>query len=293
MAPLLLLLLSCGGGSPPGEAAPGEAPPDEAAPDEAPSEGADDPNAMDVGDPHAPPPSDGPFQPLADHGGWSDPGFAAQDDPCPADMVAVPAGAFLSGATPEQVEMAPGWPDPEMYPRAREARRTGAYCIDRHEFPNVAGQPPTVWVGWLQAKEACRLRGRRLCTEDEWARACGGDEGWRFPYGDERVEGRCNDAVEPMGDSRQVWPIGEDHGCVSPYGAWDMDGNVSEFVDAVHDADPEHLRVLRGGTMWIAVYGRGCMARHAHNQDGPTHGDDGFRCCVDARTSTGTTSPGN
>ena len=223
----------------------------------------------------------GPFQPTPDAGGWRDPGLAAAGAPCPGDMAHVPKGSFTSGATPEQVRMALDWPDRWMYPRPRVQRSTGAYCIDLYEFPNVMGQRPTVWVGWAEAKQACVSRGRRLCTENEWTRACGGDEGWLYPYGEEHRPGACNDDVTPMGDYDQTNVAGALGDCESPFGVFDMEGNVSEWVDAAHEEEPGRLRVVRGGTMWQAVYGSTCMSRHAHYEGGPTHGDDGFRCCAD------------
>jgi hypothetical protein len=255
---------------------------------------------VDQGSPEQPePPPDGPMPPAepgpapepesaplpmvppADAGGWADPGPAQPGDPCPADMAHVPAGAFVSGATGEQANINLDWPDPGFGPRPRRSRQTGAYCVDLYEWPNVPGEKPRVWVGWAEAKEACASRGRRLCTEDEWARACGGDQGWLFPYGDTHEPGRCNDAVDPVGDDTKKTGAGALPGCVSPFGAFDMDGNVSEWVDAAHEVDPERGRVVRGGTMWVAVYGHGCMSRHFHHEGGPTHSDDGFRCCAD------------
>jgi hypothetical protein len=227
----------------------------------------------------------GPYIPPADEGGWRDPGLPVEGGPCPADMAFVPAGPFVSGASPEQVRMAADWPDAWMYPRPRRERSTGAYCIDLYEYPNVRGERPTVWVGWAEARKACRSRGRRLCSEDEWVRACAGDEGWLHPYGNEHRPGVCNDAVEPIGDYEQTTGAGTLEGCVSPFGVFDLEGNVSEWVDAAHEADPQRMRVVRGGTMWEAVYGATCMSRHAHHEGGPTHGDDGFRCCADAPAS--------
>jgi len=219
--------------------------------------------------------------PPAQTGGWSEPGPTQAGEPCPADMIHIPEGRFVSGAGDEQVQVDPSWPDPQVHPRERQDRHTDAYCIDVYEYPNVKGEKPWVYVGWAESGQACALRDRRLCDEDEWTRACGGDSGLLFPYGDQHEPKRCNDSVDPVGDESQVAAAGSFPDCVSPWGLMDMEGNVSEWVDAFHEANPERERVVRGGTLWVAVYGHGCMSRHAHHEGGPTHGDDGFRCCRD------------
>ena len=286
LAMISLALLAC---SPAGEAPPSGAPTVPAAAEattdpEPPPDGPVAPAEPGPAPAEEPPPL--PEVPPADAGGWSDPGPTTPDDPCPADMAHVPAGSFVSGATGEQVELNPDWPDKEFQPRKRHERSTAAYCIDLYEYPNVKGELPWVYVGWNPAKQACASRGRRLCSEDEWARACGGDEGWLYPYGDTFEPKRCNDSVDPVGDESQKAGGGAFPDCVSPHGVFDMEGNVSEWVDAVHELDPERARIVRGGTMWVAVYGHGCMSRHSHHENGPTHGDDGFRCCMDPLGAT-------
>ncbi len=201
---------------------------------------------------------------------------------CPEDMVHVPAGAFISGATGEAIDFYPDWPGIEHLPRPRQTRSTGEYCIDRLEYPNVAGEKPRAYVSWDEAKALCRDRGRRLCTEDEWSKACGGEQGWLFPYGDTYQTGLCNaDVTEGVGEARWIRPAGDFPRCESPCGALDLEGNLSEWVDAVPADDDPDLRIVRGGTMWVGVYGRGCMARHRHHHTDASHEDDGFRCCAD------------
>jgi len=190
-------------------------------------------------------------------------------------MVPVPAGEFESGATGEAVGAALEWPEKWNLPRERATRSTEAFCIDALEYPNAPGAEVRVFVGWQDAADLCAAEGKRLCTEDEWTKACAGPEGLLFPYGDTHEPGRCNDEVT-VGDESGKAPAGSFEGCASTYGALDMQGNVSEWVQDPYD---ERMRVLRGGTMWLSIYGQGCMSRHAHMQRGPTHGDDGFRCC--------------
>lgn len=200
------------------------------------------------------------------------------DPLCPEGMEHVPAGAFQAGATGEQVGAAIGWPEPWNLPRARQERTTEAFCIDRYEYPNERGEKPQVFTTFPDAVAACEARGRRLCTEDEWTKACAGPEGSLFPYGDTWKPGTCNDEVE-VGDESGRAKAGANRACVSAYGVYDMQGNVSEWVSDTHEFK-DSFRVLRGGTMWLSIYGQGCMSRHAHEMVGPTHGDDGFRCCV-------------
>ena len=195
---------------------------------------------------------------------------------CPEDMVPIPGGQTPIGASREHVGAA-DWPETWNLPRAVGSEASTSFCMDRYEHPNVIGELPTVWVNWDQAAAACQTQGKRLCKESEWTRACAGELGRDFGYGDVQEPGRCNDAQE-VGDHEALAAIGSHPGCQSAWGVHDLQGNVSEWVDASWADDPSY-KVLRGGTMWTAIYGHGCYSRHAHEGAGPSHGDDGFRCC--------------
>lgn len=199
---------------------------------------------------------------------------------CPADMVWVPAGSFQAGATGDDVALSPYQPDIVRDPRPPGTWETGDFCIDRHEWPG-RGRRPVADVTWLQARVACEALGKRLCSENEWAKACGGALGWLMPYGDLKVMGLCHADVTEEGSYDRVVPAGSVASCRSPYGTLDQEGNVSEWVEDAVRADSDDRWVL-GGTMWPGVYGRGCQARHAHPQVAPVAGDDGFRCCAEA-----------
>ncbi|MCK6530345.1 formylglycine-generating enzyme family protein [Myxococcota bacterium] len=200
---------------------------------------------------------------------------------CPPGMVGVPAGPFTRGGSPEAVSVAPGWPGRAHLPRPVEVRDVGAFCIDRYEHPGRPGALPTRYVPYSTAVKACQDLGRRLCRDDEWAKACQGPDGWLWPYGPEWRQGACNaDAPAGIGDPRLLRPSGSYPACASPYGAMDMEGNVSEWVETT---DPRWAGEawLAGGTLWTGVYGRGCAARHAHGNGQTSTEDDGFRCCAD------------
>ncbi len=200
---------------------------------------------------------------------------------CPADMAFVPGGAFEAGATGDEVGLPDVQPDIVRDPRPRGTFETGEFCIDRYEFPGE-GRRPVADVTWVQARVACELQGKRLCAEDEWVLACGGPLGALFPYGDLPVPGLCHADVFEEGAYDSVVPAGSAPTCLSPYGTFDQEGNLSEWVEDRRVADSTDRWVL-GGTMWPGVYGRGCQARHAHPQVAPVSGDDGFRCCADPR----------
>ncbi len=200
---------------------------------------------------------------------------------CPVDMSYIPAGAFLAGASGEQVELPDYEPDIVRDPRSRGQFLTASYCIDRYEFPG-AGQRPLADVTWVQARVACELRGRRLCSENEWSKACGGVLGWLYPYGDKYVPGLCHADVDEEGEYDRVVNSARRDSCRSPWRTFDMEGNVSEWVEDSRAGAPWDRWVL-GGTLWPGVYGRGCQARHAHPAVAPVAGDDGFRCCLEPK----------
>jgi formylglycine-generating enzyme required for sulfatase activity len=66
--------------------------------------------------------------------------------------------------------------------------------VDRFE-PRATARRDTVpngYVSGLLAERACQNAGKRLCKPDEWASACRGEGGTKFPYGDQYQDGRCN-----------------------------------------------------------------------------------------------------
>ncbi len=95
---------------------------------------------------------------------------------------------------------------------------------------NKAGQP-VVGVNWEDAKAFCGYRGKRLPTEAEWEKAARGPKDNLYPWGNEFDPAKTNfgknhEATMPV-DS---YPEG-----VSYYGAYNMAGNVFEWVSDWYD----------------------------------------------------------
>jgi formylglycine-generating enzyme required for sulfatase activity len=126
------------------------------------------------------------------------------------------------------------------------------------EFPAGAALEPVSGVTWQEAADYCQwLSGKlgvtvRLPTEAEWELAARGTQNLKYPWGDEWDE-RAAAAAETGGRVRAVksYPAGR-----SPYGAYDMAGNVWEWVeDEATDGEGRpktengvKLRVVRGGS---------------------------------------------
>jgi formylglycine-generating enzyme required for sulfatase activity len=87
---------------------------------------------------------------------------------------------------------------------------------------SIAGVHPTACVTWFQAEQACRQSGKRLLTNQEWqAAAAGTPEG---AAGDDGST-QCNTSTVNAAVN-----TGSRSACKSFYGAFDMVGNVDEWV---------------------------------------------------------------
>jgi formylglycine-generating enzyme len=163
------------------------------------------------------------------------------------------------------------------------------------------GALPQAYISQNEAAAACKNAGKRLCTSAEWQQACGGEPKTRYPYGQARQRGACNDegreplasiakdklspdtwGIDPMNDPRlHLVPGGVAHTgrfdrCRSEAGIHDMVGNVHEWTS-------DESGTMRGGYyLDTATLGLGCgYAATAHGRDYHDY-STGFRCCQDA-----------
>ncbi len=156
------------------------------------------------------------------------------------------------------------------------------FKIDRYEYPNIVGEYPLYNVSWYEAQAKCKSKGKRLCSEAEWERACTGMNNHVYPYGNSFDEDKCNTPHQVDGNwgrDRGIAKIGKWKECVSDYGVYDMSGNVWEWVDGVYSSR-EGWRVVKGGSWFQNVNFATCSARYVRYLT-PDYRLDliGFRCC--------------
>ena len=146
----------------------------------------------------------------------------------------------------------------------------------------IPGAQPSRFISWAQARRACQLGGggRRLCSSDEWTLACRGVDDTDYPYAGDYDDAAC-------ADDGAVAPTGSLAGCVSPGGAWDLSGNVAEWVD---DGDVGPFRALGGAFDAGAASDLACPPAVGSTAPSSaivetlatTSRDDvGLRCCAD------------
>jgi eukaryotic-like serine/threonine-protein kinase len=190
---------------------------------------------------------------------------------CPDGMRLVQAGAFRMGTSRD---------DPMMGFDEKLLRKVtvGAFCMDIYEYPNRRGASPKVNVSWTEAARLCEARGRRLCTEEEWEKACKGPGNQRYPYGNTFDASSCNTEDE-LGEDRALASSGRFGKCRSGYGIADLSGNVAEWTASSFAANADRTR--KGGSFALPDHAGRCSARK-NGAPGARDNDVGFRCCADA-----------
>lgn len=180
-------------------------------------------------------------------------------------------------------------------------RRPMRYCVDRYEWPNKKGEVPMLLISWTDAKKTCESIGKRLCTEDEFNFACEGEAMLPYTYGYVRDATKCNidkpyrkrrkklskyekcmekpACKEELAHLDQRLPAGSMPACVSPFGVYDLNGNINEWVYRPGEEYPNRSG-LKGG-WWGPVRGR-CRPTVGFHKEEDYGYEEGFRCCKDA-----------
>lgn len=232
--------------------------------------------------------------------------------PEPGKMILIPAGEFIRGTDNRM---------PDEGPQHR--MNTQAYYIDQYEVTNlqyqkylqatgnkapqhfVNGAPPpgkvdhpVVYVSWFDAKRYCEWAGKRLPSDIEWEKAARGTDGRTFPWGEEFDINKVNSPVRwaNLGVEGDTTPVGAFSGGVSPYGLYDVSGNVWEWTSATYAPYPGNTRksenysvnyrVLKGGSWWDCSFYQCGISAPLYNRSffhpKTMNNSFGFRCAKDA-----------
>lgn len=243
--------------------------------------------------------------------------------PAPEGMVEIPAGSFIMGSNKVDTEGLGGQLGMirPLYQDEHPKRKIflPAFYIDRYEvtqaqykvfsdrtgyrrppvwkngtFPPGRGNHPVTFVSWYDAQSYCRWAGKKLPTEAEWEKSARGPDGLEYPWGNVYEPDRANTGESETNDTV---PVGRFESGKSPYGVYDLIGNVGEWVEDWYRPYPgnsqtsplfgDRLKVIRGGS-WGGGGGHYTMSifyRAAHRLFADPldrFPDTGFRCAKPA-----------
>lgn len=223
----------------------------------------------------------------------------------PADgmvMVYIPAGEFIMGSDEGENNERPAHPvylDAYWIDQTEVTNAMYSVCVNAGNCPPppertylndpVYAEHPVVYLDWDAAQNYCQQMGARLPTEAEWEKAARGADGRTYPWGEdidcEKANfGRCVDDTTPVGS----YEAGR-----SPYGLYDMAGNVWEWTAdwySVHyyetspvenptGAESGMFHTLRGGSWLTGDWNARTSDRYV--DDVPIlRNEIGFRCVI-------------
>lgn len=184
-------------------------------------------------------------------------------------MVWIPRGPLVAGSPEGSL---PRLADEEM---PGEQVILKGYYIDIFPYPNEEGAIPLTNVSRDAALALCAERGKRLCSELEWERACKGPGNHRYEYGEGYRAERCGTGTVPV-----LRPTGIRVACRSEFGVRDLHGGAWEWTssDWGRGTSPG-LSSLRGGNSPDGEVVARCANARAQ-KPALAAGTIGFRCCA-------------
>jgi len=257
--------------------------------------------------------------------------LAAERAKLPAmdEMVPVPAGWFLMGSDKKKDRLAyfTEFPQRKVYLDGFEIAKHEVTTVQFLKFILATDRPPLIdWrydggnfqesmashpvmhVSWFDADAYCRWAGKRLPTEAEWEKAARGEDGRIYPWGNQSagltrsnfgrsgLSGPVRDRPERLMLYPPIISVDKYDNALSPYGVYQMVGNVAEWVADWYDKDyykkaPEKnpkgpakgtQRAFRGGGWIDSTPTVRAAHRNGSNPDTKMNWL-GFRCARDVK----------
>ncbi|HSA64724.1 MAG TPA: SUMF1/EgtB/PvdO family nonheme iron enzyme [Nitrospira sp.] len=257
--------------------------------------------------------------------------LAAERAKLPAhdEMVNIPAGTFIMGSDRKVDRNAypAEFPQRKVYLDAYEIDKFEVTTVqflkfvlatnrqplidwqyDGGNFQETMANHPVMHVSWFDADAYCTWAGKRLPTSAEWEKAARGEDGRIYPWGNEPaglsranfgrtgLSGPVRDRPERLLLYPPIISVDKYENGVSPYGVFQMAGNVAEWTADWYDPayykkapdrnpkGPEKgtQRAFRGGG-WIDSTPTVRPAQRNGTDPNTKMNWLGFRCARDAK----------
>jgi formylglycine-generating enzyme required for sulfatase activity len=196
--------------------------------------------------------------------------IAAERAKLPAhdEMVMIPAGTFIMGSDKKVDRNAypAEFPQRKVYLDAYEIDKFEVTTVqflkfvlaanraplidwqyDGGNFQETMASHPVMHVSWFDADAYCKWAGKRLPTSAEWEKAARGEDGRIYPWGNEPaglsranfgrtgLSGPVRDRPERLLLYPPIISVDKYENAVSPYGLFQMAGNVAEWTADWYD----------------------------------------------------------
>ena len=188
--------------------------------------------------------------------------------PLPSDIPALPAAEGMVEIVSDTYEV--GFSPADDHHISPTTVPLNSFWIDRYQITNAQyeqyitetgvsqpltwpgeGDHPVIGVTWDQALAYCQWANKRLPNEAEWESAGrgAGTVPQLYPWGDDvTAEGQSLRLPD-----QDTYPVGSQSFNQSPFGVFDMVGNVWEWVGEPYASVPEGFKLLRGGRYGLPI----------------------------------------